>query len=75
LNKYEALGIPEYWIVDYAGLSGIQYIDIPKQPTVTIHRLIDGEYLAQKFQGDQLITSPTFLQLILTTSQIVSVTE
>ncbi len=75
LNEYEALGIPEYWIVDYAGLGGIQYIGTPKQPTVTIHRLIDGEYLAQKFQGDQPITSPTFPQLVLTTSQLVTMTE
>jgi Uma2 family endonuclease len=25
LNEYETLGIPEDWIVDYAGLGGVQY--------------------------------------------------
>ncbi|HEY9831160.1 MAG TPA: Uma2 family endonuclease, partial [Stenomitos sp.] len=42
LNEYETLGILEYWIVDYAGLGGVQYIGSPKQPTVTVNRLIDG---------------------------------
>jgi Uma2 family endonuclease len=40
LNEYEALGIPEYWIVDYAGLGGIRYIGKPKKPTLTIYQLL-----------------------------------
>ncbi len=51
LNEYKTLGVQEYWIVDYAGLGGIQYIGSSKQPTVTIHRLFDGEYQAQQYQG------------------------
>jgi len=34
-EEYEALGVPEYWIVDYRGLGGKYYIGLPKQPTVT----------------------------------------
>ncbi|MCG8364263.1 MAG: Uma2 family endonuclease [Pseudanabaenales cyanobacterium] len=75
LNEYETLGILEYWIVDYAGLGGIQYIGSPKQPTVTINRLIDGEYQAERYQGDATILSPTFPQLELTTVQIVAMTQ
>jgi len=75
LNEYETLGILEYWIVDYAGLGGVQYIGSPKQSTVTINRLIDGEYQAQRYQGEAIIVSPTFPQLVLTTAQIVAMTE
>ena len=75
LNEYETLGILEYWIVDYAGLGGVQYIGSPKQSTVTINRLIDGEYQAQRYQGEATIVSPTFPQLVLTIAQIVAMTE
>jgi Uma2 family endonuclease len=75
LNEYETLGILEYWIVDYAGLGGVQYIGSPKQSTVTINRLIDGEYQAQRYQGEAIIVSPTFPQLVLTTDQIVAMTQ
>ncbi len=75
LNEYETLGIVEFWIVEhYAGLGGVQYIGSPKQPTVTINRLIDGEYQAQQYQGARQIISPTFPQLTLTTQQIVAMT-
>ncbi len=75
LNEYETLGILEYWIVDYAGLGGVQYIGSPKQPTVTINHLIEGEYQAQRYQGETAISSPTFPQLELTTDQIITMTE
>jgi Uma2 family endonuclease len=75
LNEYETLGVLEYWIVDYAGLGGVQYIGTPKLPTVTIHWLVDGEYQAQRFQGEEAIVSPTFPQFALTTQQVVAMTE
>ncbi|NJM76429.1 MAG: Uma2 family endonuclease [Acaryochloridaceae cyanobacterium RU_4_10] len=75
LNEYETLGVLEYWIVDYAGLGGLQYIGSPKQPTVTVHRLVDGEYQAQQFRGMEVIISPTFLQFVLTTQQVVAMTQ
>ena len=75
LNEYETLGILEYWIVDYAGLGGIQYIGSPKQPTVTINRLIGDEYYAERYQGDTIIVSPLFPELELTTLKIVAMTE
>lgn len=75
LNEYETLGILEYWIVDYAGLGGVQYIGSPKQPTVTINRLIDGEYQALRYQGESTIVSPMFPQLVLTIDRIIEMTE
>ncbi len=75
LNEYETLGILEYWIVDYAGLGGVQYIGSPKKPTVTINRLINGEYQPQRYQGEATIISPTFPQLELAVAQIVAMTE
>lgn len=75
LNEYETLGIPEYWIVDYAGLGGVQYIGSPKQPTITVNCLIEGEYQAQRYQGETPLTSPTFPQLALTIAQIIAMTE
>ncbi|MCC3422014.1 MAG: Uma2 family endonuclease [Microcoleus sp. PH2017_07_MST_O_A] len=75
LNEYETLGILEYWIVDYAGLGGVQYIGSPKQSTVTINSLIDGEYQALRYQGEATIVSPTFPQLVLTIAQIIAMTE
>jgi Uma2 family endonuclease len=54
LNEYESLGILEYWIVDYGGFGGVQYIGSPKRPTVTVNRLVEGEYLAERFVGRSL---------------------
>ncbi len=70
LIDYEALGIPEYWIIDYLGLGGKRYIGSPKQPTITIYQLIDDEYQAQQFRENEQVTSFIFPQLTLTTQQI-----
>jgi Uma2 family endonuclease len=70
LAEYEAIGIPEYWIVDYAGLSGIRHIGSPNQATLTICTLINGEYETQQFRGDEVIVSIGFPELTLTAAQI-----
>jgi Uma2 family endonuclease len=70
LADYEAFGIQEYWIVDYLGIGGRRYIGFPKQPTLTVCRLIEGEYELQQFRGDQLLTSPTFPDFPLSMNQI-----
>ena len=44
LADYEAIGIQEYWIVDYLGIGGRRYIGSPKQPTFTVCDLTEGEY-------------------------------
>ncbi|ERT07154.1 restriction endonuclease family protein [Lyngbya aestuarii BL J] len=70
LGEYEALGIPEYWIVDYAALGGRRFIGNPKQPTITIGQLVDGEYELQQFKVSDRLFSPTLSNLMLTVEQI-----
>lgn len=70
MDEYEALGVIEYWIVDYAALGGMQYIGTPKQPTITILELIDGEYRQQLFRDTDRIISPTFPTLTLTAAEV-----
>lgn len=70
LADYEAIGIAEYWIIDYAAFGAKKFIGNPKLPTISIYRLIDGEYQATQFTGDANIVSPTFPELNLTAEQI-----
>lgn len=70
VEDYAALGIPEYWIVDYAGLGGTRNIGKPKQPTLSICTLVDGEYKIQQLRGNQTLISPTFPGLKLTAEQV-----
>lgn len=67
---YEALGIPEYWIVDYLGLGGSRYIGSPKQPTLSVYQLVNGEYQINLFRGDERVESAIFPELNLTAVQI-----
>jgi Uma2 family endonuclease len=70
LNEYEKMGIPEYWMVDYLALGGRRYIGFPKQPTLTLCTLIDGEYQMSLFRGGDRLQSPAFPELTLTAEQI-----
>ncbi|MHC5672951.1 Uma2 family endonuclease [Nostoc sp.] len=70
LADYEEMGIPEYWIVDYAALAARKFIGNPKQPTFSVYQLIDGEYQVSLFRGSDKILSPTFPELNLTAEQV-----
>ncbi|MDZ8092107.1 MAG: Uma2 family endonuclease [Nostoc sp. DedQUE05] len=70
LVDYETFGVPEYWIIDYLALGGRRYIGNPKQPTISIYYLMDGEYQVNLFRGNDRIVSPTFPELNLTAEQI-----
>ncbi|MCC5601102.1 Uma2 family endonuclease [Nostoc favosum] len=70
LRDYEEMGILEYWIADYAALGARKFIGNPKQPTIFVCELVDGEYQMTAFQGNTAISSPTFPQLNLTAQQI-----
>ncbi len=72
VEDYAALGIPEYWIADYLGLGGIRHIGKPKQPTLSICTLVDGEYEINLFRGNDVIASPTFPNLNLTARQVLT---
>jgi Uma2 family endonuclease len=75
LEDYAILGIPEYWIADYAGLGGTRYIGKPKQPTLSVCTLVEGEYEMQQLRGNQTIVSPTFPGLQLTAEQVLQIGE
>jgi len=70
VKDYEEIGIPEYWIVDYLALGGTPYIGDPKQPTISIYNLVDGEYKVSRFRGKETIRSHQFTELNLTAEQI-----
>ncbi|MGB3693756.1 MAG: Uma2 family endonuclease [Spirulinaceae cyanobacterium] len=70
---YEEMGIAEYWIVDYAALGGRNFIGNPKQATLSVYQLIEGEYYVSQFRGDETIISPTFPQFTLTAEQVFQV--
>ncbi|MHC5673616.1 Uma2 family endonuclease [Nostoc sp.] len=67
---YEAVGIVEYWIVDYAALGGRRFIGNPKQPTILIYSLVEGEYQVSQFRNSSRIQSSIFPELNLTAQQI-----
>jgi len=70
LGNYEAMKIPEYWIVDYTALGGRKFIGNPKQPTISIYHLVDEEYQVARFRSFEPIISPTFPDLNLNADQI-----
>jgi Uma2 family endonuclease len=70
IEDYAVLGIPEYWIADYAGLGGTRHIGKPKQPTLSICTLVNGEYEIQQLRGEQTIVSLIFPELKLTAEQV-----
>ena len=70
VEDYAVLGIPEYWIADHAGLGGTRHVGKPKQPTLSICTLVNGEYEIQRLQGNQSIVSLTFPDLKLTAEEV-----
>ena len=74
LEEYEALGIAEYWIVDYRALGGRRFIGVPKLPTVSIYILNQSRtYQLEQFRGDQLVRSQIFPELTLSANQILNI--
>lgn len=69
-EDYALLGVPEYWIVDYLGLGGRDYIGTPKQPTLTLCVLEGDRYQKQVLQGGDRLRSPSFPSLNLVVNQI-----
>jgi Uma2 family endonuclease len=72
VEDYALLGVPEYWIIDYLGLGGREYIGKVKQPTITICKLVEDEYQKQLFQHDDLLVSAIFPSLQLTAKQVLT---
>ncbi|PSN12664.1 hypothetical protein C7293_19250 [filamentous cyanobacterium CCT1] len=65
VEEYALLGIEEYWIVDFRGLGGIEFIGKPKQPTITVCQLIEESYHKQQYRLGQPLASVIFPDLAL----------
>ena len=70
LVEYEAMGISEYWLVDFRALGAMRHIGKPKQPTITICQLEGEEYQIQRFVAGDTLVSGVFPQLRLTTDAV-----
>ncbi|MBE9062145.1 Uma2 family endonuclease [cf. Phormidesmis sp. LEGE 11477] len=68
--EYEAMGIQEYWIVDFRALGAVRHIGKPKQPTITICQIDEGEYQIQRFTAGEKLVSRMFPQLDLTADAV-----
>jgi len=42
------MGIPEYWIVGFRALGAQRFIGSPKQPALSVYRLVEGEYQSNR---------------------------
>jgi len=70
VEDYALLGIPEYWIIDYLGIGGRDYIGKSKQPAITICILVEDAYQKQLFRGNDPLVSSIFPELRLTAEQV-----
>ena len=68
--EYEAMGIAEYWLVDFRALGAVRHIGKPKQPTITVCQLNGDEYQMQRFVAGDTVISAVFPQLALTTDAV-----
>ncbi len=71
-EDYEALRIPEYWIVDYLGIGGKYFIGSPKQPTVTVCNLVNDQYQKIMLRKGDCLQSSLFPNLKLSTDKLFS---
>ena len=65
VEEYALLNIAEYWIVDFRGLGGFQFIGNPKQPNFTVCYLVNGAYQQQQYRLGDPICSYLFPNLQL----------
>jgi Uma2 family endonuclease len=68
---YEAMGILEYWVIDFVPYGASRFTSRPKQPTIWVHQLnADGEYEGKAFRNHDRLESRVFPALQLTAEQI-----
>lgn len=60
-QQYEAIGVPEYWIIDR------------DREWIKIGTLNNSNYQFETFRGNEAIVSPSFPDLVLTVAQILNV--
>lgn len=73
VEEYAFLNIPEYWIVDFRGLGGLQFIGNPKQPTFTVCQLVNGVYEQHQYRLGDTILSDLLPNLEMTLNDIMPI--
>ncbi|MEH2283143.1 MAG: Uma2 family endonuclease [Nostoc sp.] len=73
VEEYAFLNILEYWIVDFRGLGGLQFIGNPKQPTFTVCQLVNGVYQQQQYRLGDTISSDLLPNLQLKLDDIMHI--
>lgn len=70
---YEAIGIREYWVIDFVPYGAVRFTGRPKQPTIWVYHLnSDGEYEGKPFRDGDRLESQIFPNLQLTAETIFS---
>ncbi|PHM06298.1 Uma2 family endonuclease [Nostoc sp. 'Peltigera malacea cyanobiont' DB3992] len=73
VEEYAFLNILEYWIVDFRGLGGLQFIGNPQQPTFTVCQLVNGVYQQQQYRLGDTISSNVLPNLQLKLDDIMHI--
>lgn len=73
LADYEAIAVPEYWVVDYVALGELRFIENPKQPTISLYTLIEDEYQVAQFTDTDAIVSTALPELQLTAEAVLQI--
>jgi len=71
-EEYQALGVPEYWIVDYRGQIPAKYCLRGKGKKVIVLTLEKGEYQRVENLPGEIIYCQTFPDLKLTINQVLA---
>jgi len=74
-EEYEALGVNEYWIVDYRGQIPAKYCQRGKGEKVIVLKLFDGLYQKAEYLEGEVVPCFTFPDMQLTVDQILAAEE
>ena len=74
-EEYEALQVPEFWIVDYRGQIPAKYCQRGKGKKVIVLTLADGVYRKAEYLEGETVPCLTFPELGLTVEQILAAEE
>jgi Uma2 family endonuclease len=69
-SDYEAMGIREYWIVDFRAIASSRVLGKPKQPTITVCALVDDGYELKRYYAGNSIVSLVLPGLILAVDNV-----
>jgi Uma2 family endonuclease len=69
-SDYEAMGIQEYWLVDFRALAAARAIGQPKQPTITLCTLVEEGYELKRYHTGDMLKSFVLPELQLSVDEV-----